>query len=225
MSQEIWDKVDRFFEGHFAKNDPILCQVLKECSENGLPPHNVSACQGMFLYVISKAISAQRILEIGTLGGYSTIWLARSIGESGVVVTIESNKRHAIVAKNNFMLTGLDTRIQLINNDATSAMQDLIDEQTDPFDLIFIDADKSNNPKYLSLSLQLSRIGAVIMGDNVVRGGEVANEDSRDDRIIGIRQYCDDLSKNGNMKSTGIQTVGCKGYDGFTISIVECNLD
>jgi predicted O-methyltransferase YrrM len=218
---DVWTKVDRYFEDHFVQNDPILSEVLKNSEENGLPSHNVSPCQGMFLYLLARIRSAERILEIGTLGGYSTIWLARALNDKGVVVTIEANEKHVSVASKNFEVAGLQEKIVLLNREAKLALQELIDKSTDPFDLIFIDADKRNNPTYLDLSLKLSKVGTIIIGDNVVRGGEVANEQSRDSKVIGVRQFCDALAKNIALTSTGIQTVGCKGYDGFTITIVE----
>jgi predicted O-methyltransferase YrrM len=224
MIVDVWTKVDRYFEDHFVQNDPILSEVLKNSEENGLPSHNVSPCQGMLLHLLARIRSAERILEIGTLGGYSTIWLARALNDRGVVVTIEANEKHASVASKNFEVAGLQEKIVLLSKEAKLALQELIDKNTDPFDLIFIDSDKRNNPTYLNLSLKLSKVGTIIIGDNVVREGEVANGQSRDSQVIGVRQFCDALAKNIALTSTGIQTVGCKEYDGFTITIVEQRL-
>lgn len=221
MAADVWARVDGYFEDRFVQNDPVLLEVLKSSDEHGLPPHNVSPCQGMFLYILARSICAARILEIGTLGGYSTIWLARALSDQGVILTIEANEKYASVAAKNFVDSGMKDKIVLLNKEATLALQELVDKGVEPFDLIFVDADKSNNPAYLDLALNLVRVGTVIIGDNVVREGEVANALSQDCRVRGVRQFCDDLADNNTLKSTAIQTVGSKGYDGFTMSIVE----
>lgn len=221
MQQNTWSRVDDFFTEQFSFEDEILNTVLQNSAKKGLPPHNVSPCQGMFLHIIAIATKARRILEIGTLGGYSTIWLARAIGEQGQVVTIESEPKHTEVAAQNFRIAKLSERINLQHGKASTILKELISNKVEAFDLVFIDADKPSNPVYLNLAVQLSKPGTIIVGDNVVRNGEVANASSNDPNVIGVRQFCRDLSSNQSLLSTGIQTVGGKGYDGFTISVVR----
>lgn len=215
----VWTEVDKYFEVKFLGKDTILDDILQRSRAAGLPPHSVSPCQAQFLAIIARIAGAKRILEIGTLGGYSTTWLARALPIDGTIVTIESNAVHANVARQSFAAAGLEGKIRLIHNDAKVALAKLIDEGQEPFDLVFIDADKPSNPTYLELTLQLVHSGTVIIGDNVVREGAVSDARSDDAKVIGVRKYCDDLATRGLM-STGLQTVGSKGYDGFTISIV-----
>lgn len=221
MDQETWSKVDSYFSALLAPNDELLKQVLQNCEDAGLPDIQVTPCQARFLQLIAKIQGARRILEIGTLGGYSTIWLARALDEDGIVVTIEFDEKHASVALKNFRLSGLAERIQLINNDAQEALKEMISEGAEPFDLIFIDADKENNPHYLRLSLKLARPGTVIICDNVVRDGEITDESSDDPQVLGTREFFTELAKRPTLASTAIQTVGDKGYDGFSITVVE----
>lgn len=219
--QTTWTNVDCYFEERFDLKDEVLTQVLQNCEANGLPAYHVSAVQGKLLQQFAKMCHAKRILEIGTLGGYSTICLARSFQQEGKVITIDYDAKHAEVAKKNFAMAGLEDHIQLINKDAKTALQELIDQNTEPFDLIFIDADKPSNPIYLALSLKLSKRGTVIIFDNVVRDGEVTNADSTDENIVATRKLCDGLANNPSLSTTAIQTVGSKGYDGFSLTIVE----
>jgi predicted O-methyltransferase YrrM len=221
MEQEIWNKVDAYFSERFTPGDGSYDSVLRNSREKGLPPHHVSACQGLMLQILVKVSAARRILEIGTLGGYSTLWMAHALGEDGLIVTVESNAHHAAVAADNFIKEKMDHRIALLQGDAAKVMQSLIDQQTPAFDLVFIDADKPNNPIYLRLALQLSKNGTLIVGDNVVRNGALADPDSMDEKVKGVRKFCDDLAGNHTLLSTGIQTVGGKGYDGFTLTFVE----
>lgn len=214
-----WIAVDRYFESKFVASDAVLDGILQRSNAAGLPPHSVSPCQAQFLAIICKIIGAKRVLEIGTLGGYSTVWMARALPADGTIVTIESNESHACVARQSFVAAGLDEKIDLINCDAKLALTGMIDEGQGPFDLVFIDADKPSNPAYLELSLQLVHPGSVIIGDNVVRDGVVADLASEDPNVLGVQKYCDALGARG-LLSTGLQTVGVKGYDGFSISIV-----
>ncbi len=219
MSQEKWKEVDEFFEKTLLEEDAVLEEILRRSKDAGLPPHNVSPCQAQLLSLLVRITGARRVLEVGTLGGYSTIWMARALPENGVIVTIESSKVHAKVARQNFVTARIENRIRLLESDAKVALKGLAKDRVAPFDLVFIDADKPSNPQYLALALKLARSGSVIISDNVVRDGEVANYGSEDPNVIGIRQYCIDL-KSLSLPSTGIQTVGTKGYDGFSISIV-----
>jgi predicted O-methyltransferase YrrM len=219
--QTTWTNVDRYFEERFNLNDEVLTQVLHNCEANGLPQYQVTAAQGKLLHLYARMCNAKRILEIGTLGGYSAIWFARSFQNEGTVVTIEADTKHAETATQNFELAGLKNHIQLIQNDARAALQELIAQKAEPFDLIFIDADKPSNPIYLELTLKLSKPGTVIIFDNVVRDGEVSNGESADQNVLGTRKLCGDLANNPSLSSTAIQTVGSKGYDGFSLTIVE----
>jgi len=221
VRQDVWSKVDQYFSGLYARNDDILEAVLQNCAHAGLPSHNVSPCQGKFLQLVAKIQGSRRILEVGTLGGYSAIWLGRALGDGGAVVTIEASEMHAAVAAHNIAMCGMQDRISLVNDDAARALQRFIDERVAPFDLIFIDADKPNNPTYLRLALQLSRQGTIIIGDNVVRQGEAVNDRSLDPKVQGVRIFCKQLARDATLSTTAIQTVGMKGYDGFTLSIVE----
>ncbi|MBU6238868.1 MAG: O-methyltransferase [Planctomycetes bacterium] len=219
MNNEIWSAVDRYFQDAFLKRDEILESVLERCRQAGLPDINVSPCQGQLLAIVTKISKAKRILEIGTLGGYSTIWFARALPSDGMILSIELMEDYAKLARENITLAHVDRKAMVICGDARMVMERLIDDAVEPFDLIFIDADKPSNPIYLALAVKLARSGTVIISDNVVREGAVADENTVDPKVIGIRQYCEDLSKLG-WESTAIQTVGVKGYDGFSITMV-----
>ena len=221
MYENRWACVDEYFSGLFAPDDATLASALENSDIAGLPPHHVSPCQGQLLYILAKIQHARRILEIGTLGAYSTLWLARAIDRDGTVVTIESNKLHRAVAQKNIEMSGLQDRIALHLGDAREVLRRFIDRKTAPFDMIFIDADKPNNPEYLELVLRLSRPGTLIVGDNVVRDGEVANNNASDHKVQGARRFCELLSDPGRFATAAVQTVGVKGYDGFTLSIVK----
>jgi predicted O-methyltransferase YrrM len=219
MNNEIWSAVDRYFQDAFLKRDEILESVLERCRQAGLPDINVSPCQGQLLAILTKISKAKRILEIGTLGGYSTIWFARALPSDGMILSIELMEDYAKLARENITLAHVDRKAMVICGDARMVMERLIDDAVEPFDLIFIDADKPSNPIYLALAVKLARSGTVIISDNVVREGAVADENTVDPKVIGIRQYCEDLNKLG-WESTAIQTVGVKGYDGFSITMV-----
>jgi predicted O-methyltransferase YrrM len=164
---------------------------------------------------------ARRILEIGTLGGYSTIWLARALPADGRVVTLELEPRHAEVARENLDGAGLGDLVEIRIGPAASSLQALVDEAVEPFDFIFIDANKDGYPRYLELSLRLSRPGTVIVADNVVRGGEVVNASSTDELVRGVRTFLEMAADNDRIDGTAIQTVGSKGYDGFALLVVD----
>ena len=219
MNNEIWSAVDRYFQDAFLKRDEILESVLERCRQAGLPDINVSPCQGQMLAILTKISKAKRILEIGTLGGYSTIWFARALPSDGMILSIELMEDYAKLARENITLAHVDRKAMVICGDARMVMERLIEDAVEPFDLIFIDADKPSNPIYLALAVKLARSGTVIISDNVVREGAVADENTVDPKVIGIRQYCEDLNKLG-WESTAIQTVGVKGYDGFSITMV-----
>ena len=207
MTDSLWSDVDEYVGGLLVPSDATF-------DAGSLPAIAVSPAQGQFLYLLARAVRAQRILEIGTLGGYSTICLARS---GGRVITLEVSAEHAAVAKANIARAGFADRVEIRIGPALETLPDL----EGPFDLIFIDADKETYPQYLTASLALSRPGTVIIADNVVRDGEVADPESSDPRVHAVRRYLELLAAEPRVESTVIQTVGSKGYDGFAISVVR----
>ncbi|MEW6713081.1 MAG: O-methyltransferase [Candidatus Riflebacteria bacterium] len=221
MDKQIWEKVDGYFAQTFGLEDSILQQVQENCRRAELPAISISAPQGMFLQILVAGIRARRILEVGTLGGYSGIWLARGMPEEGRLVTVEYEAKHAGVAQSNFALAGLDRKIQLINDSGSRALKQMIENGEPAFDLIFLDADKPGYAEYLELSLKLAHSGTVIVADNVVRNGEVANPECEEERVVGIKRYLQAAAASPQLLSTALQTVGSKGYDGFSISIVK----
>jgi predicted O-methyltransferase YrrM len=204
---EIWDAVDEYVGGLLVPSDPNF-------DAGDLPAIQVSPTQGQLLFLLARAVRAQRILEIGTLGGYSTICLARS---GARVITLEVSPEHAAVARANIARAGFGDRVEVRIGPALETLQDL----QGPFDLIFIDADKETYPQYLTASLALSRSGTVIIADNVVRDGEVAEPEASDPRVQAVRRYLEQLAVEPRVQSTVIQTVGSKGYDGFALSVVR----
>jgi predicted O-methyltransferase YrrM len=212
-----WAAVDSYFSGLLAPIDDALAAVLENNRQAGLPAHDVSPVQGKFLALLVAMNRATRVLEIGTLGGYSTIWMARALPQDGTIVTIERSAGHAEVARRNIALAGLESKVDL----RVGIAADVLAQLERPFDLIFIDADKPNNPLYLHWALKLSRPGTVIIGDNVVRGGAVTDAASADANVQGVRRFMDMLSSNPRLDSTAMQTVGEKGWDGFSMSIVK----
>lgn len=221
MSQDQWAAVDSYIAEKLVPADPILDTVLANNEAGGLPQHDVSATQGKFLNLLARMIGAKRVLEIGTLGAYSTIWLARALPDDGRVVTLEFDANHAAVAKKNIEHAGLAPKIDLRVGAALETLPQLQAEGLGPFDLIFIDADKPSNPAYLEWALKLARPGTVIIGDNVVRDGAVVDAKSSDVRVQGVRTFFDMLAAEPRVSATALQTVGSKGWDGFTIALVQ----
>lgn len=217
---EKWQAVDSYFAALLAPHDAALDDVLAANVKAGLPAHDVSPAQGKMLALFVTMSGARRILEIGTLGGYSTIWFARALPASGQVVTIEANTAHADVARANLDHAGVADRVELRIGKALDVLPLLEAETAGPFDLIFIDADKPNNPAYLQWALRLSRPGTVIIGDNVVRGGAVVDPDSADPNVQGVREFLELIAANPRLDATAIQTVGEKGWDGFVLAVV-----
>lgn len=211
-----WSAVDDYFSDLLAPSDDLLAAALAENEAGGLPAHDVSATQGKMLALFARMCSATRILEIGTLGAYSTIWMARALPLGGKVVTIEYSENHAQIARQNIERAGLTDVIDLHVGKALDVLP-LLDG---PFDMIFIDADKPNNPGYIRWALRLSRPGTVIIGDNVVRGGAVADPTSEDANVKGVRQFLEIIANEPRLDATAIQTVGEKGWDGFALAIV-----
>ncbi|MFB9762517.1 O-methyltransferase [Ectobacillus funiculus] len=220
MNISLWNDVDIYFSSKLQKSDPIMNSILKANAEAGLPAIDVSPNQGKLLHLLAKLKGAKNILEIGTLGGYSSVWLARALPEDGHLVTLEFSEKHAKVANENIRNAGLENQIEIIVGPALGTLP-ILKKRLLSFDLIFIDADKPNNPEYLKWALELSKPGTVIITDNVVRNGKVIEDDPEDSTVQGIRQFIDLLSEESRIDSTAIQTVGVKGYDGFALGVVK----
>ena len=222
MNPEQWIAVDQYIADALIPADPVLDATLKASADAGLPAINVSPAQGKFLHLLTRIHGARRVLEIGTLGGYSTIWLARGmLPAGGKVVTLEVDPKHVRVARANFEHAGLARVIEVREGRALDTLPLLTAEGRGPFDLIFIDADKVRIPEYFTWALQLSRRGSVIIVDNVIRKGEVTDARSSDPSVQGVRQLNELLAKETRVSATTIQTVGSKGYDGFTLAVVN----
>jgi predicted O-methyltransferase YrrM len=219
VNQQTWTDVDRYLGDLLAPPDPMLDAALEAATAAGLPQIQVSATQGKLLHLLARIRGARRILEIGTLGGYSTIWLARALPPDGRLVTLEIDPHHAEVARRNLDRAGLAGQVDVRVGPATDSLAAMTD--VDPFDLVFIDADKPGNPVYLDQSLTLSRPGTVIVVDNVVRGGAVVDPSSADANVIGVRHCLEQLASDPRLDATALQTVGSKGYDGFAIAVVR----
>jgi predicted O-methyltransferase YrrM len=221
MTQEQWSAVDRYFDDLLVPPDPALAAALQASAAAGLPPHHVTPCQGKLLMLLARALGARKILEIGTLGGYSTIWLARALPDGGGVITLEADPKCADVARANIARAGLAHVVELRLGCAVETLPQLASGGCGPFDLIFIDANKENNPHYLAWALRLSRPGSLIVADNIVRGGAVADPNSREPSVLGVRRFMELLATEPRLSVTAIQTVGSKGYDGFAIARVN----
>lgn len=220
MSQEQWSAVDDYIEEQFIPSDPVLDAALKASAEAGLPAIQVSAAHGKMLHLLARAVGARRILEIGTLGAYSTIWLARALSPGGHLVTLEANPKHAQVALSNLARAGLSEIVEVRLGSAIETLPQLAAERRGPFDLIFIDADKQGYAGYFAWSVKLSRPGTLILADNVVRKGAVTDPKSEDSMVQGIQQFNQAVKAEPRVSATAIQTVGNKGYDGFSLAVV-----
>jgi predicted O-methyltransferase YrrM len=212
----VWSDVDDYVTGTLIPADPVLEDVLAAIDDAGLPPISVSPAQGKLLYLLARIHGARSILEIGTLGGYSTIWLARALPHDGRLVTLEADRAHAQVAENNLDAAGFGEIVEVRVGPALDTLPSL----EGPFDLVFVDADKVNNPSYFDWALRLSRPGTVIVVDNVVRDGAIADASSTDPAIVGTRKMHELIAAEPRAEATTIQTVGSKGYDGFTVVLV-----
>jgi predicted O-methyltransferase YrrM len=221
MSQKLWTAVDNYIKESMVPADPILTGALQSAVDAGLPAIAVSPTQGKLLYLMARMCGARKILELGTLGGYSTIWLARALPAGGRVITMELDPRHAEVARKNFAAAGVAGSVEVRVGNALESLPKLAAEDLGPFDLIFIDADKANIPAYLEWSLKLSRPGTTILIDNIIRDGAVIEADNKDPHIRGVRQFNAMLAKENRVSATEIQTVGEKGYDGFALLVVN----
>ncbi len=220
MPDTPWSAVDRYITDHLVPSDPALEAALADCAAAGLPSINVTPNQGKLLHLLARIQGARTILEIGTLGGYSTIWLARALPAGGRLTTLEIDAKHAAVARANVERAGLAAIVDLRLGNALETLEVLASERAGPFDLIFIDADKAGIPEYFRASLRMSRVGTVIVVDNVVRNGAVIDAESADPSIRGVRRFNQMLAAEKRVSATTLQTVGSKGYDGFTLALV-----
>jgi predicted O-methyltransferase YrrM len=223
MNLQQWTAVDRYITDLLVAPDQALEAALQTSAKAGLPPISVAPNQGKLLQLLAKMQGARNILEIGTLGGYSTIWLARALPPGGRLVTLEAEPLHADVARKNIARAGLEKIVEVRLGPALESLKRLAAEKSAPFDFIFIDADKENYPDYFAWSLKLSRRGACIIADNVVRNGAVIDPAQEDPRVQGVRRMNELLAAEPRVTATTIQTVGSKGYDGFMVAIVTAD--
>ena len=224
MTQELWNQVDDYINEMLAAGDTALQNAVQKSNEAGLPQIQVSPAHGKLLHILARTIGARRILEIGTLGGYSTIWLARALPPDGKLITLEANPKHAEVARGNIAAAGLGEKVELRLGPALETLPQLAVEKLGPFDFMFIDADKKSMPQYFDWALKLSRKGGLIYADNVVRSGGVADAASKDADIQGVRRFYEVLHSEPRVCATAIQTVGGKGYDGYALALVTAEI-
>ena len=220
MGEKVWQAVDTYYGDLFGLSDPVMAHVLAASDAGGLPAIQVSPLQGRQLMMLAQMSTARRILEIGTLGAYSTIWLARALPPDGRLVTLEYEPRHAKVAQANIAHAGFSTQVEVRLGKAADGLTAMIAAGEEAFDFIFIDADKSGYPVYLEASLKLVRPGSIIVADNMVREGAVVDAKSRDAAVHGVRRFNEIVAREKRLCATAIQTVGEKGYDGFVIARV-----
>ena len=221
MSQELWTQVDQYLGVMLVPEDETTRQALRSSVAAGLPAIHVSPTQAQFLWILARSIGARRILEIGTLGGYSSIWLARALAPGGKLITLEAIPLHAQVAQSNLERAGLSDLVELRQGLALNTLPQLAAVSCGPFDLVFIDADKPNAVPYFDWALELSRPGSLIIVDNVIRQGEIIDPASADPDVRGMRRLNERISGEPRVTATALQTVGSKGYDGFVIAIVN----
>src|ERR1043166_9691786 len=221
--QKTWTAGDDYLNTKLGNSDPVLEATLAANAEAELPAFDVAPNQGKLLYLLATMSGAKRILEIGTLGGYSTIWLARAVSAGGIVVTLESEPRHVEVAGENIRRAKLECKVDIRSGPALETLERLVKEEVEPFDFVFIDADKPNNPSYLEWTIKLSRPGTVIVADNVIRDGLIVDAENKDPRVQGVRKFFAKIANDKRLTATAVQTVGNKGYDGFALVIVKAD--
>jgi len=219
MIDDRWTAVDEYLAERLVEDDPALEAALHDSDRAGLPAIQVTPTQGKLLHLLARSVRANAILELGTLGGYSTIWLARALAPGGRLITLEAEAKHADVARANLARAGLTDRVEIRVGPALDALPKLVAEGR-RFDFVFIDADKPNIPEYFTRSIELSRPGALIVVDNVVREGKIADANSDDANVQGVRRFFELLDREPRVSATAIQTVGGKGYDGFALALV-----
>jgi predicted O-methyltransferase YrrM len=216
-----WDAVDTYINEQLVGADPVLDAALARAAAAGLPAHDVAPNQGKLLHLLARLQGARTILELGTLAGYSTIWLARALPAGGRLITLEADAGHAAVARENLAAAGVADRAEVRVGAALDTLELLAAEGAGPFDVVFLDADKQRNPEYLEWALRLTRPGSLIVADNVVRAGALADPGSEDPRVVGIRRFTELLGAAAGVTATAVQTVGTKGWDGFALALVD----
>lgn len=221
ITEECYKNVDDYFNQLFLKEDVIPEKVLEHCKSHHLPAINVAPNQGKLLQMLVRMNRAQRILEIGTLGAYSTVWMGLALPDNGRLVTLDFDENYIKVARESLAIAGLQDKVEVRQGVAAETLAQMVQDQEAPFDFIFIDADKENNPVYLEYALKLSRPGTVIVADNVVRQAKILDDSGKADNIRGLRQYFDDMAANPQLTVTAFQTLGSKGWDGLAIAIVK----
>jgi predicted O-methyltransferase YrrM len=221
MDQDLWTSVDRYITDTLVHPDDALDEAVQSNARAGLPAIDVAPNQGKLLHLLARIHGAKRILEVGTLGGYSTIWFARALPPNGKIITLELDPTHAKVAADNIHRAGLTPLVDQRIGPALDSLTRLHADNEAPFDLIFLDADKPNNPVYLEWALKLSRPGTIIIGDNVIRDGAILNATDTDPSVVGTRTFLERLGSHPRLDATALQTVGSKGYDGFALAIVR----
>lgn len=220
MANEVWNAVEEYFSDRLILSDPALDAALAASAAAGLPDIQVAPNQGKLLQLLARIRGARKILEIGTLGGYSTIWMARALPSDGRLISLEVDPTHAHVARANITRAGLDDRVEVRVGPALDSLPTLEDERAGPFDLVFIDADKQHNPDYFAWALKLTRPGSIIIVDNVVRGGRIVDETGGHPDVQGVRRLMEMIGDEPRVSATVLQTVGSKGYDGLAIMLV-----
>jgi predicted O-methyltransferase YrrM len=220
MTQDLWTTVDQYISDHLSPVDPVLQGALEASAAAGLPAINVSPNQGKLLNIFARLVGARAILEIGTLGGYSSIWMGRALAPGGRLITLEADPAHARLAQASLARAGLQEVVDVRVGKALDTLPTLAAEGAGPFDLIFIDADKANTPSYFTWALKLARVGSLIIVDNVVRKGAVADPETRDADVQGMRRFYEMAAAERRVTATAIQTVSSKGYDGFSVALV-----
>jgi predicted O-methyltransferase YrrM len=220
MNKETFIAVDKYYENIHLGQEPSFEAINTSAQEAGLPSIQISPLQGKFLYVLVQAMRVKRILEIGTLGGYSTAWLASGLPEDGKLISLELDPQHAAVAEENLSSYGFWDKVEIRVGDASQTLEQLVLAEPSPFDLIFIDADKEGYAKYLDLAVRLSRPGTLIIADNVVRSGKILDTSNQDSAVLGIQKFNQAVTENPRLAASTLQTVGAKSYDGFTFVVV-----
>ena len=221
MNRDQWSAVDQYLGDLFGASDPALEAALQLAADAGLPPISLAPTHGKLLAILARSIQARSILEIGTLAGYSAFWLARALPQDGALLTLEADPRHAEIARTNLARAGLADRVEVRVGPALDTLPQLAADPRAPFDLVFIDADKTGYPAYLDWALKLTRPGSLIIADNVVRNVAVADANSLDRNVQAVRRFNAALAAEPRLMAVGIQTVGVKGYDGLAIALVD----
>lgn len=221
MSEDTWKQVDEYFGSHLAGAESVFDAVLETNAAEGLPAYDVSLLQAKFLHLLIRMQGSRRVLEVGTLGGYSTLWMARAVPADGSVVTLELEPQHAEVARQNLEQFNMSSKVRILVGDASQSLERLDEEAVEPFDFVFIDADKANNPAYFRWAMKLTRDGGVIVVDNVVRDGAVLEIPSDDPSVQGVHELVEAIRHEPTAVATALQTVGEKGYDGFIMVVVD----